>query len=114
MNPVKSALHLSLDLAYTIVRGRERLTVAKSCWGKSPHPPSTQPYTSMGGESHGNGTETTRPVLSDDATEPCGEKRECVSNSLSAGTGYDETANPCGCKPEQGRWIARYPPGYGA
>jgi len=42
----------------------------KSRWGKSPHPPGTQPYASTGGESHGNGTETTRPVFRDDAVEP--------------------------------------------
>jgi hypothetical protein len=28
--------------------------------------------------------------------------------------GYGETANPCGCKPEQGEQAARRPPGYGA
>ena len=36
----------------------------------------TQPYASMGGESHGNGTETTRPAPSDDTAEPSRARRD--------------------------------------
>jgi len=70
----------------------------------------------MGGESHGNGTETARPVISNDATEqgglnpPVREVRPARDNSQSVGTGYDETVNPCGCKPEQGKRVAQYLP----
>ena len=42
--------------------------------GKSPHQSGSQPGAIPGGESHGNGTETTRPILSNEAAEPLGEK----------------------------------------
>ena len=63
------------------MRGSVRLTVADvRLLRKVPHHLGTQPYASMGGESHGNGTETTRPAHSHDAAEPFGarsaERRE--------------------------------------
>jgi len=89
------------------MRGRVRLTVAKPAaeespptyWARSHMQVWVARVTAMAQKRHGLPLAMMRP--SKGFNTPVREVRPARDNSQSAGAGYDETVNPCGCKPEQ-------------